>query len=122
MEIKKNDSILGSVAKSIGVESDYDYFDQDLVLCINAALSTLLQLGVGPKRGLRIYDRSTTWDQFIQDDERIGMIEEYVVMRVRLMFDPPLNAAVIEAMKEQIKEFEWRLNVAVDPGKAIIEE
>jgi hypothetical protein len=31
-----------------------------------------------------------------------------------MMFDPPQSSALMQAMNEQIKEFEWRLNVAND--------
>ena len=43
-------------------------------------------------------------------------------MKVKLMFDPPLSSAVIECTKEQIKELEWRLQVAVDSANTKSEE
>lgn len=36
-------------------------------------------------------------------------------LKVKLLFDPPLSSSTVEAMKSQINELEWRLNVAVDP-------
>jgi len=39
------------------------------------------------------------------------MVKTYVYLRVRFIFDPPTTSYLLEAMKEQIKEFEWRLNV-----------
>ena len=35
-------------------------------------------------------------------------------VKVRLVFDLPTTGAVMDAMKEQIRELEWRLNVQVD--------
>ena len=40
--------------------------------------------------------------------------KSYVHLRVKLLFDPPLNSAIIEAIKESIRELEWRLNVRVE--------
>ena len=31
------------------------------------------------------------------------------------MFAPPINAALVESINRQIAEFEWRLNVEIEP-------
>jgi hypothetical protein len=50
------------------------------------------------------------------------MVKSYIHLKVKLLFDPPLSSAVIEAMNRMISEFEWRLSVAVDPGDSKGEE
>ena len=45
------------------------------------------------------------------------MVKSYVYLKVRLLFDPPASSAVIDAIKQQIAEYEWRLFVAADPAK-----
>ena len=47
---------------------------------------------------------------FISDDENLEGINTYVYMKVKTIFDPPLNSAVLASMKELISEFEWRIN------------
>lgn len=109
------DSILDSVKKMLGITAEYDVFDSDITMHINSAFFTLQQLGVGPPEGFKITDESTTWDEFMPEGINVESVKSYVFLRVKMLFDPPLNSAVIEAVERQIKELEWRLNVQVDP-------
>lgn len=108
------DSILTSIKKLLGIAEDYTDFDIDIIIYINSALSILNQLGVGPAEGFTIRDASTTWDQYISDRSKIEYVKTYVYMKVRLIFDPPGSSALVTAMQEQVKELEFRLNVAAD--------
>lgn len=110
------ESILTSIKKMLGIEEEYTHFDADLIMHINSALNVLKQLGVGPEEGYVINDKSASWGDFISDSKTVQMVKSYVYLKVRIIFDPPTTGAVMEAFKEQIKEFEWRLNVEVDPG------
>ena len=110
------DSILTSIKKLLGITEDYDYFDPDIIMHINTALSTLTQLGVGPSEGFMIGDKTATWSDFISDKKEVISVKTYVYLKVKKVFDPPLSSIVMEAMNENIKELEWRLNVSVDPG------
>lgn len=38
----------------------------------------------------------------------------YMHLKVKLIFDPPLSSAAIDAINQQIKELEWRLYVEAD--------
>lgn len=110
-----NESILTSIKSMLGPDGDYDDFDKDLIIFINSAFSTLAQLGVGPPKGYCIQDAENVWSEFIPDNrDDLESIKTYVYLKVKLIFDPPTNAAALEAIKEQIKETEWRLNVAVE--------
>lgn len=110
-----HESILNTITTMLGPEEDYEAFVTDIIVHINSALSILTQLGVGPPRGFRISDSTSTWSEFIPAGrEDLESIKDYVYLRVKLIFDPPTNAAAMEAIKEQIKEFEWRLNVAIE--------
>lgn len=104
-------SILDSVKKSLNLAADYTAFDEDIIMHINSVFSTLNQLGVGPVEGFMIEDKDATWDAFLGSDPRLNHVKTYVYLRVRLLFDPPTTGFTTEAMKEQIKELEWRLNV-----------
>ena len=111
------DSILVSIKKMLGLEADYIHFDTDIILHINTVLSVLTQLGVGPTNGFVITGDEQTWSQFIGQitPERFSMVKSYVYLKVKLIFDPPLSSAAIEAIKTQITELEWRIAVAADP-------
>lgn len=116
------DSILTSIKKLLGIAEDYEHFDQDLIMHINSVLSILTQLGVGPSKGFSIEDENATWNDFIPEDKRLSSIRSYVYMKVKLLFDPPLSSSVMESMNRMISEFEWRLNVAVEPTQSNEEE
>lgn len=108
------ESILTSIKKLLGITEDYEAFDPDIIMCINTALMTLTQLGVGPSEGFRIEDETSTWADFIPNIEKIEAVKSYVHLKVKLLFDPPLNSAVIESTKQLISELEFRLNVAAE--------
>ena len=106
-----NDSILTSTKKILGIEEDYTAFDPDIITHINSVFSTLNQLGLGPMEGFMIQDATATWGDFLLDDPRLNNVKSYVYLRVRILFDPPTTSYLLEAMKEQYKELEWRLSV-----------
>ena len=106
-----DDSILNSVKKILGIASDYDAFDTDIIIHINSVFSTLNQLGLGPDEGFMIEDDSASWEDFLLDDMRLNAVKTYVYLRVRVLFDPPTTGFTLTAIQEQIKELEWRLNV-----------
>lgn len=109
-----DDSILDSIKKILGMPPDYDAFDTDLVIHINSVFGILAQLGVGPEGGFSISDNTTLWRAYLGDSKDLEMVKSYMALKVRLVFDPPTIGAVMDAMREQIREFEWRLNVQVD--------
>ena len=107
------DSILTSIKKLLGITEEYEHFDPDIIMHINSAFMILNQLGVGPEEGFFIKDKSSTWDEFLSGSN-LEAVKTYVYLKVKLMFDPPLSSTVIEAIKSQISELEWRLNVSTD--------
>jgi len=109
------DSILQSIKKLIGPSTLYDHFDADLIIHINTVFTILNQLGVGPSAGFVISGDTETWDQFLPAGEQLEMVKSYMFLRVKMLFDPPLSSGTCEVYNRQITEFEWRLNVAVDP-------
>lgn len=109
------ESILTSIKKLLGIPEEYEHFDADLIMHINSVFMILNQLGVGPSEGFRIEDNTTTWDEFIDDDQQLDLVKSYIHLKVKLLFDPPLSSVVMQSMNQMASEFEWRLNVAVDP-------
>ena len=109
-------SILDDVMKRIvGTHSDETPFKDDIIMCINNAFGNLTDLGVGPALGFSIEDEEATWGDFLSDmDPRLERVKNYVCQKVKLEFDPPSSGTHMEALKESIKELEWRLNSVVD--------
>lgn len=113
-----NESIFESIKKLLGPDSDYEVFDQDILIFINGALATLTQIGIGPPEGFKITGPDETWSDLLGDKQDLESVKTYIYMKVRLVFDPPSNSSVLSAYKEACQEFEWRLNVAVEPLEA----
>ena len=106
-----NNSILNTIKAMIGIEIEETAFDNDIIVHINTVFFILNQLGVGPTEPFIIRDEYATWDNFISDSTNLESIKTYIYLKVKLLFDPPLNSSVIESMKNTINELEWRLNV-----------
>lgn len=113
------ESILTSIKKLLGPSADDTHFDPDIIMHINTVLMDLNQLGVGPEEGFAIEDASAEWTDFVPEASltRLEGIKSYVYLRVRLLFDPPINSAVIESINRQIDKLEWRINVAAESVK-----
>ena len=109
---KKELSILDTIKKQIGIVPDYDAFDDQILMDINAAFATLHQLGVGPEEGFLV-EADTDWDEYIST-ERLSFIKSYVSMKVRVMFDPPTSSFALDALNKQIAEYEWRITSEVE--------
>ncbi len=113
-----DDSILTSVKKVLGIPSDYEHFDRDILLHLNTVMSILNQLGVGPEEGFIVEDDSTLWSDLFDGDidtNKMMYVKSYVCLRVRLLFDPPTSSGAIDAMERQMRELEWRITVTRDP-------
>lgn len=112
-----DESILTSVKKQCGLDEDYEHFDPEIITHINSALMILTQLGVGPAEGFVIEDEDETWDDFLGDTKTVQQlvaVKTYVGLKVRLIFDPPSSSYVLDALKRQADELEWRLNVQAE--------
>lgn len=107
--------ILKDIRDLLVGDSEDDSFDKDLIILINSAFNTLTQLGVGSESGFRITkDGEEKWNDFTGDNILLEKVKAYIMLKVRVLFDPPTSSFVLEAYKKEIEEMEWRLNVTVD--------
>jgi hypothetical protein len=104
------DSILDTTKKVLGIASDYDVFDPDILMHINSVFSTLNQLAVGPSDTFFVEDNTAVWEDFIQGKMAINAVKSYMFLRVKLLFDPPATSFALDSFQKQIQELEWRLN------------
>ena len=103
-------SILDSIKQMLGINADDTNFDSELIIYINGALMVINKLGVGPN-GYIIEDALNTWDEFLIDRTDLELVKTNIYLRVRLIFDPPQNSFLVNAIKEQIQEYDWRIEV-----------
>ena len=109
------ESILDSIKNFLGLSTDDDAFDQELLMLINSAIMALQQIGVGPQETLfSIEDNSATWSDYLENPNELPMVKPYIGLRVRLVFDPPQSSSLDQALRLEIAEYEWRLNIKVD--------
>jgi hypothetical protein len=117
----KTNSILNDIKKLLGIAPDYTNFDTDIIININSVFMILNQLGVGPKEGFKITGANETWDNYIDEDDDLEAVKTYIWLKVKIVFDPPLNSTVMEAHKQMISEYEWRLNIQSEGGKSDVD-
>lgn len=111
-----DDSIYKTIKKLMQVPEEYNVFDFDLAIHINTAFSNLFQLGVGPTdHAFAITSDEDKWSDFLPDSPNFELVKTYIYLKVRLTFDPPSTSFGIEAVKEQIRELEWRMEIFDSP-------
>lgn len=103
------DSILNTVKKLLGVPEDYDCFDSDILIDINMVLPVLAQIGV--TTNISLVSEESKWDELSPSTEIVNLLKTYITLRVRMIFDPPSNSSLMDAMQKKIDELEWRLNL-----------
>lgn len=102
------ETILNTIKKLLGIQQEYEYFDEDIMIHINTAFATLNQLGVGPAEGFYMDDKTALWDDYITSIN-MQMIKSYIYLKVRILFDPPTSSVLMDSMNRSIAEMEWRL-------------
>jgi len=109
MAIEK--SILKGTKKILGLSENDTSFDHDVITHINSAFFELYQLGIGPPEGFAVTSEEAEWDDFVTGLNMtvLNAIQSYVFLFVRLIFDPPGTPHHIQAMKDQLQEFTYRL-------------
>lgn len=120
--IDVKESILNSVKKLLGINSEFHEFDQDILMNINAAIFTLRQIGVGPEELFTVTGEETYEDFLGEGNKEIPQVKMYLFYKAKLSFDPPTSGTVTECIKEFIREAECRLSYQVDPYDVFLTE
>lgn len=100
------DNILESIKKLVGADGDDDY-DSDILMFINMQFLALGQEGIGDEDF--VVDEDTTWSDYSDEPSIISNVRQYVFIKVKLIFDPPQPAYLVDLYTETAKECEWRL-------------
>lgn len=107
------ETILSSIKALLGVESSITAFDNELIMHINAAISELTQGGVGPQEGMQV-TASSTWNDFSSDITIVAPSREYVFCKTKLVWDPPTNSFICDALSKRAEECYWRAYITGD--------
>lgn len=109
------DNILQSIKKLLGLSEEYYVFDPDIVIYINTAFLELVQMGIGPEEGFAIsIDGENKWSEFEPNVFKQDAIKSFVYIKVRMLFDPPQNSQVVEALNKSLNEIQWRLESPIN--------
>ena len=108
------ESILNTIKKMLGVETDYKEFDIDIITHINSVFLSLNQLHVGPTIVFSIIGETETWEDFLSTSVDLNAIKSYIYLQVRMLFDPPSSSFVLQSMQNQINMWEFRLNIQAE--------
>ena len=110
------DSILTSIKKLLGIAEECEDFDVDVTIFINTTFPILSQLGIRSDEGFFIEESKTTWKDYITsgNTKLIGMVKTFIYLKVRLLFDPPVNSTLLQSIEKSIEELEDRIIYEVE--------
>ena len=104
-----SDSVLSSTKQMLGISPEDTSFDVNVIMCINTALTILMDLGLTEVEDQIVTSDKMTWDELLGGRTDIEYVKTYVYQKVKMIFDPPTSTAAIDAMQRSISELEWRI-------------
>ena len=111
------DNILLSVKQALGgLTEDYTAFDGQICMFIKGVFDKLDQIGVESDSDFS-FRPTSKWSQYLTEGKLLESAKTYMALNVKMLFDPPTNSSVMEAVQEQIRELEWRMQVMVESRK-----
>lgn len=111
------DNILQSIKKLIGIAEEHTSFNEDILVYINTALSTIKQAGNITSEEITEISSETTWSNINLKQDIKSNLKTYLYLKVKLLFDPPASSTISAVIEKQISELEWRINIATDKIK-----
>lgn len=111
-----SDSILDTIKEMLGIDVAVTAFDTEITIHLNGAFMVLTQLGAGPNSGFFVVDKTTKWSDYLGTETTLEAVKTYLFLKVKIVFDPPERAAVLEAYKSQINELEFRIGIQAEGG------
>ena len=109
-----DDSILESIKIILGVDPQYEAFDSEIIMAINSALMALTQLGLGPADGFKVPNKATTWADILGTRQDLESVRSYIGIKSRILFDPPTNSYIMQALNNTATELEWRIRTQLE--------
>lgn len=107
--------ILPDIKKILGIHEDLPTFDSEILMHINSAFSILVQNGLADHTIL--IDENSEWEEYVPVN-LIGLVEHYVYLYVRTLFDTSTTASyVLECMRKQAEEDLWRIREEIETNE-----
>lgn len=108
-------NVLDSIKKMLGLDSQVNDFDSDILMNLATSVLTLKQIGV--KFNTTSITKETTYDDLLSESNEIkDAVRMYLFYKTKISFDPPSSSIVMETYKELIRELEFRILVDCDNG------
>ena len=109
-----DESILDSIKLILGVDTEYDVFDSEILMAINSSFMSLTQLGLGPAEGFKVPNKATTWADILGTRQDLESVRSYIGIKSRILFDPPTNSYIMQALNNAATELEWRIRTQLE--------
>ena len=116
-----DDSILASIRKQLGPESEADGFDGEIKRGINSAIAILAMNGVGPNPPIYVVDETAKWSDLTADEYVLSFAQDYVFLSTKQGFDPSSTSFVNQAQSEKMEKDLWYVREWLE-YKKVIEE
>ncbi len=98
--------LLVDIKTSIGILEENLGFDSELLMFINSAASSLVQLGV-VEMDIPI-EEETEWPIFPNDQVK-SLVKHFVSLKVRQTFDPVASETISKTISSSVIELEGRI-------------
>jgi len=109
------EKIFPSVCQMLGLPDDGGGFDQEVASFINSAFMVLQQIGVTPAV-FQISDGEEKWEDVPVVEGLIDTVRTYVFLSVAYGYDPPTTSFLRDLKRNQLTEFEVRLQLYSEVG------
>lgn len=103
--------ILEDVKTALGILPDNLGFNYELLICINAAKTTLVHLGL-TEFDIDI-DESTQWPTF-PNYSVTSLARHFIILKTKQLFDPSASETISRSMDKFVMELEGRVSHEVD--------
>lgn len=110
--------ILEIVKTYLGIDVDENGFDVELLVLINAAFSTLKQLGL-------VSDIVVVEDTIMPnfgDEELSSMVSSYICVKTKTIFDPSASPTIKAAFDGYVSEMESRIEMLCSLNTEVVYE
>lgn len=116
--METTDYVLEGVRRFLNIGDDDTVFDGEIIPHIMSTIGRLSQNGIGKSQ---VITPSTTWADIIEpemivDPEVFAMVPLYIMLSVKILFDPPPPSNV-DYYASNIEENLWRLKFIYDMKK-----
>lgn len=115
--------ILRDVLIGVGLQPENTDFRDEIVMHTNSALDKLEQLG-GIQPGVDYYidgESTAEWNTILKPST-YRMAVSYVVLSVRLVFDPSSSATITESLTQTVEEMGYRIRTKIEDDELLINE